>query len=77
MTHVHAAAPPFLRQHGEADTRVPCDQSLRLAERRRAVGAGVELETVPGADHFFEGAPDVEAIFGRAVGFCSGSITRA
>jgi dipeptidyl aminopeptidase/acylaminoacyl peptidase len=69
VTHVHAAAPPFLLQHGEADTWVPCDQSVRLADRLRAVGASVELETVPGADHFFAGAPDVEALFDRAVDF--------
>jgi acetyl esterase/lipase len=69
VTHVHAAAPPFLLQHGEADTWVPCDQSVRLADRLRAVGASVELETVPGADHFFAGSPDAEAIFARAVDF--------
>jgi acetyl esterase/lipase len=69
VTHVHAAAPPFLLQHGEADTWVPCDQSIRLADRLRAVGVPVALETVPGADHFFAGSPDVEAIFDRAVDF--------
>ncbi len=69
VTHVHAAAPPFLLQHGEADTWVPCDQSVRLADRLRAAGVPVELETVPGADHFFAGSPDVEAIFVRAVDF--------
>jgi dipeptidyl aminopeptidase/acylaminoacyl peptidase len=69
VTHVHAAAPPFLLQHGEADTWVPCDQSVRLAEALRSVGAPVELETVTGADHFFAGSPDVEAIFARAVDF--------
>ena len=69
-THVHPGAPPFLLQHGEADTWVPCDQSRRLAERLGAVGASVELETVPGADHFFDGAAtEVEAIFARAVSF--------
>jgi acetyl esterase/lipase len=69
-THVHPGAPPFLLQHGEADTWVPCDQSRRLAERLREVGATVELETVPGADHFFDGVTaDVESIFARAVAF--------
>jgi acetyl esterase/lipase len=69
VTHVHAAAPPFLLQHGEADTWVPCDQSRRLAARLRDAGVPVELEVIPAADHFFEGAPDVEAIFDRAVQF--------
>jgi acetyl esterase/lipase len=69
VTHVHAAAPPFLLQHGEADTWVPCDQSVRFADRLREVGASVELEIVPGADHFFTGASDIEPIFARAVDF--------
>ena len=69
VSHVHAGAPPFLLQHGDADTWVPCDQSIRFAERLRGAGVAVELEIVPGADHFFEGSPDVEAIFERAVGF--------
>jgi acetyl esterase/lipase len=71
VAHVHGGAPPFLLQHGEEDTWVPHEQSVRLADALRAVGGSVELETVPGADHFFGGAPDaeVEAIFQRALGF--------
>lgn len=69
VTHVRGDAPPFLLQHGEQDTWVPHDQSVRLAAALRAAGAPVELESVPGADHFFAGAPDVEAIFGRALAF--------
>jgi acetyl esterase/lipase len=71
VSHVHGGAPPFLLQHGVDDTWVPHDQSVRLADALRAVGAPVELESIPGADHFFGGAPDaeVEAIFQRAVDF--------
>jgi dipeptidyl aminopeptidase/acylaminoacyl peptidase len=69
VTHVHAGAPPFLLQHGDADTWVPCGQSERLADRLRAVGVPVELEVVPGADHFFAGAADIEAIYDRAIRF--------
>jgi acetyl esterase/lipase len=69
VAHVHAGAPPFLLQHGAADTWVPYTQSVRLADALAAIGAPVELEIVPGADHFFDGAADVEAIFGRAVEF--------
>ena len=43
------------------------ERPLRRAPAR--AGVAVDLEVVPGADHFFEGAPDVEAIFERAVGF--------
>ncbi|HET6662943.1 MAG TPA: alpha/beta hydrolase [Acidimicrobiales bacterium] len=74
VRHVHGGAPPFLLQHGEDDTWVPHDQSVRLAEALRAAGGSVELETVPGADHFFAGAADaeVEAIFQRAQDFLLG-----
>jgi acetyl esterase/lipase len=71
VTHVHGGAPPFLLQHGEDDTWVPHDQSVRLADALRAAGAPVEFESVPGANHFFGGAPDaeIEAIFERALDF--------
>ena len=52
---------------------MPCDQSIRFAERLRRAGVTVDLEIVPGADHFFDGAPDVEAIFERAVDFLHGT----
>jgi acetyl esterase/lipase len=69
VTHVHPGAPPFLLQHGDADTWVQCEQSVRLAEGLQRAGAPVELEVVAGADHFFGGAPDAEAIFARALRF--------
>jgi acetyl esterase/lipase len=72
VSQVHAGAPPFLLQHGDADTWVPCDQSRRLADRLRDVGVPVELEIVPGADHFFAGAADIEGIYDRAIGFLVG-----
>jgi acetyl esterase/lipase len=72
VTHVRPGAPPFLLQHGDADTWVPVGQSIALAAALRAAGVPVELEIVPGADHFFGGSPDVEGIFGRAVDFLSG-----
>jgi acetyl esterase/lipase len=62
-------APPFLIQHGENDTWAPHDQGVRLAEALRAAGGTVEFESVPGADHFFDGHADVEGLFDRAVGF--------
>jgi acetyl esterase/lipase len=72
VAHVHAGAPPFLLQHGDADSWVPFTQSVRLAGALVAVGARVQLEIVPGADHFFDGGADVDAIFGRAVAFLHG-----
>jgi acetyl esterase/lipase len=69
LSFVRGDAPPFFIQHGELDTWVAFDQSVRLEKALGAVGAPVELEAVPGADHFFGGAPDIEAIFERALAF--------
>lgn len=61
--------PPVLLMHGAADDMVPAAQSIRLAEALRAAGAAVELELVPGATHFWNGADDVPAIVRRSVEF--------
>ncbi len=43
--------PPVLIAHGDADTLVPIDQSLRFQERAHAMGHEVELLVRPGASH--------------------------
>jgi dipeptidyl aminopeptidase/acylaminoacyl peptidase len=48
---------------------VPPAQSIRLAGALTAAGATVELELVPGATHFWNGADDVAAIVRRSVRF--------
>ena len=70
-----ADAPPVLLQHGTADTMAPYNQSIRLRDALLAVGASVELETVEGADHFFGGSDDVEAILQRAIQFARTCVT--
>ncbi len=66
-----ADAPPFLLQHGSADTMAPHDQSLRLRDALTSAGAQVELESIDGAQHFFGGASDatVAGIFARTLAF--------
>ncbi|WP_375389943.1 alpha/beta hydrolase fold domain-containing protein [uncultured Amnibacterium sp.] len=66
---VHAGAPPFLLQHGEADVLVPFAQSRALADALARVGADVELVGVPGASHFWQGVDDLEPIVERALAF--------
>ena len=67
----HADAPPFLIQHGTADTMAPFDQGRRLHDALGAAGAASSLDAIEGADHFFDGAGDerVRAIFDRAMTF--------
>ena len=69
VSHASAAAPPILLMHGAADDLVPPAQSIRLAEALTAAGATVELELVPGATHFWNGASDVAAIVRRSIEF--------
>jgi acetyl esterase/lipase len=69
VTHASADAPPILLMHGAADDLVPPAQSIRLAEALTAAGATVELELVPGASHFWNGASDVAAIVRRSIEF--------
>ncbi len=56
ITYVRRGLPPILAIHGDADRTVPYDQSVRLTKALKAVGADVELITVPGGDHGFEPA---------------------
>ena len=66
-------APPFLLQHGTADTLAPFDQSVRLHDALLAAGATCTVEAVDGADHFFAGRsdPEIEQIFARTLAFAT------
>ena len=69
----HRDAPPFLIQHGTADTMAPHDQGVRLHRALIDAGATSSLESVEGAEHFFGGAPPaaIESLFGRAMEFAT------
>jgi acetyl esterase/lipase len=68
VSYTDRPAPPLLIVHGTADQVVPYAQSQLLADRLAHRG-DVELIPVPGADHIFAGAPDVEALVARSVEF--------
>jgi acetyl esterase/lipase len=63
LAYIHANDPPFLIQHGAADTTVSPSQSKRLYEALRAAGVPAELVIYPGVKHGFAkaagGGPDV------------------
>ncbi len=71
LKRVHGSAPPFFVVHGEADSMVACSHGRDLAGALRAAGAPVELRTVPGADHGWQGAGDAEVrqIFAASLDF--------
>jgi acetyl esterase len=56
-THVSAAAPPTLIIVGDADHLVPTGGTYRFTQQARAAGVGIELVTVPYADHVFDARP--------------------
>jgi dipeptidyl aminopeptidase/acylaminoacyl peptidase len=47
--------------HGDRDTRVPTDQSVRLHDARAAVSLPTEILLVPGAEHGFTAAEEALA----------------
>jgi len=49
--HVTAELPPVLIHHGDRDTLVTLDQSVRFRDRARDAGADVTLVTVAGGGH--------------------------
>jgi acetyl esterase/lipase len=62
VTHVSAAAPPFLLMHGDADGLVPFAQSVELFRLLQNAGVESEFQLVPGADHVFLGADPLPLI---------------
>lgn len=60
LSYISATSPAFLIQHGAADTKVPLDQSQRLAAALKAANVPAELVAYPGVGQGFghDGVPD-------------------
>jgi acetyl esterase/lipase len=69
ISYVKGAAPPIQIHHGTVDTQVPYAQSVEFVAALRGAGGTVELIGVEGSDHFWTGAPDLQAIFGASLDF--------
>jgi acetyl esterase/lipase len=57
LTYIDKHDPPFLIQHGAADTSVSHKQSQRLHDALREAGVSSELILYPGVDHGFAAVP--------------------
>lgn len=74
VTYARPDAPPVLLLHGDADSIVRLDQSVRLRDALVAAGApDVALDVVAGAEHCFEGVDPVPPLE-RAVAFLAARI---
>ncbi|WP_454197764.1 alpha/beta hydrolase fold domain-containing protein [Nocardia sp. Marseille-Q1738] len=67
ITHVRPDAPPCLLLHGELDTVVPARQSEHLYTRLAEAGAEVVYRSIPGAEHGFDGHPDVAGLVAESI----------
>jgi acetyl esterase/lipase len=63
--------PPTMLLHGDADTDVPYEQSVMMAEELARAGVEHELVTIPGGPHGFDAtdAPAVADAFERVLDF--------
>jgi acetyl esterase/lipase len=53
ISHVDQTDPPLLLLHSDADKVIPYQQSVKLAQRYKAVGAMSEVFKIPNAPHAF------------------------
>jgi acetyl esterase/lipase len=69
ISYVAAAAPPIQIHHGTKDAQVPFAQSVEFVQALRNAGGSAEFVAVEGSDHFWTGAPDLDAIFQASLAF--------
>lgn len=80
LRNVTPAYPPTLLLHGEKDTDVPYEQSVRMAAELKRQGVDCEFITNAGWGHGFDGAgmedPAVREAFGRVLTFLQKHLLR-
>ncbi len=60
---------PVLFVHGDADDRVPLEQSRDMVEKRRNAGLPTELWVIEGGEHGFDNYPPAEVFWNRIADF--------
>ncbi|MCG3198272.1 MAG: alpha/beta hydrolase [Candidatus Omnitrophica bacterium] len=78
LRNVTPEYPPTLLLHGDADTDVPYQESVLMAEELARHGVPHELVTIPKGPHVFDhangglkGNPEVRVVFDRVLSFLS------
>jgi acetyl esterase/lipase len=63
--------PPTMLLHGDQDTDVPHQQSVKMAQALAGAGVPHEFITIPGGEHGFDadGGPAVDRVFQRVLAF--------
>jgi acetyl esterase/lipase len=72
LRNVTPGYPPTMLLHGDADTDVPYEQSVMMADALTRAGVRNELITIPGGPHGFDAETDKPAVaqaLDRAIGF--------
>jgi dipeptidyl aminopeptidase/acylaminoacyl peptidase len=72
VRHATPSYPPTLLLHGDADTDVPYEQSVMVAEQLARAGVEHELLSIDGGGHGFDGrmeSPVVSRAFQRVLAF--------
>lgn len=70
ITHVHAAMPPVLLMHGDADAAIDYHQSVRMHKALQRAGVDGELVIRPGFGHgWFNQRPDFMLVLERIEAF--------
>jgi acetyl esterase/lipase len=72
IRNVTSDYPPTLLLHGDQDTDVPFEQSVRMADQLARAGVECELVAIPGGGHGFDGRmedPIVVQAFGQVLSF--------
>ena len=69
IKNISGDEPPFLIQHGTADTIVPIDQSLDFADELRKAGVPVAMHPYEGIGHGFSRVPQTQQIVDTMIAF--------